>query len=96
MRFPFFSIIVLLISLPLLHAQIILHTETYENGNIKSISYHQKVDNVIKKTKYEEFFENGNKYIAGSFKNGKKSGVWTEWNKKGEKVSKGNYKNGKR
>ena len=96
MRFSFLPIIVLLISLSLLSAQIILHTETYENGNIKSISYHQKVGNAIKKIKHEEFFDNGNKYISGSFKNGEKSGVWIEWNEKGERVSKGNYKNGKR
>ena len=73
MRFSFLPIIVLLISLSLLSAQTILYTEIYENGNIKSISYHQNVSNTIKKIKYEEFFENGNKYISGSFKNGKKS-----------------------
>jgi len=43
MRFSFNSIVVLLISFSLLSAQTILHTEIYENGNIKSISYHQKV-----------------------------------------------------
>ena len=82
------SIFLFLISFSLLSAQIVPHTETHDNGNIKSIVYHQKVGNSIFKIKYEEFFENGNKYQSGSFKNGEKSGVWIEWNKKGDKVSK--------
>ncbi len=46
----------------LLSSQIISHTQTYENGNIKSIYYHQKIGDQIKKVKCEEFFENGHKY----------------------------------
>ena len=33
----------------LLFSQIIYHTEVYDSGNIKSIYYHQKVGNGIKK-----------------------------------------------
>ena len=75
-------------------AQLIYSVDTYDNGNIKHIFYHQKVANKIKKIKYEEFFKNGNKRLEGAFENNKKSGVWKEWNKEGVKISEGNYHNG--
>ena len=53
----------------LLFAQLIHNVETYDNGNVKHIMYHQRVGNRIIKTKYEEFYKNGNKRQAGSFKN---------------------------
>ena len=87
MRSPCHHVIAFLFIFPIiLLSQIISHTEVYDNGNIKSIFYHQKVGNEIKKIKCEEFFENGNKYRSGSFKNNRKSGVWIESNQDGKKI----------
>ena len=33
--------------------------ETYENGNIKSITYHKKTRDGIEIVKYEGYYENG-------------------------------------
>ena len=57
----------------MLFAQLIHNVETYDNGNVKHITYHQKVGNKIIKIKYEEFYKNGNKRQEGAFKNNEKS-----------------------
>ena len=56
----------LLISIGL--SQQIIHTETYEDGNIKSITYHKKSRTGIEKVKYEEYYENGQKKAVTTFK----------------------------
>ena len=35
--------------------------ETYENGNIKSITYHKKIRYRVEKVKFEKYYENGQK-----------------------------------
>ena len=80
----------------ILFSQLIHNVETYDNGNIKYITYHQRVGDKIIKVKYEEFYNNGNKRQEGAFKNNEKSGVWKEWNEKGIKISEGNYNRGLR
>jgi len=42
--------------------------ETYDNGNIKSITYHKKSRTGIEKVKYEEYYENGQKKAVTTFK----------------------------
>ena len=37
--------------------QQIIHTETYDNGNIKSIIYHKKSQTEIKIVKYEGWYD---------------------------------------
>ena len=37
----------------------IIHTEIYDNGNIKSIKYHQLINNKIVLLKIIDFYENG-------------------------------------
>jgi len=55
----------LLIVLPLFisvgFSQQIIHTETYDNGNIKSITYHKTTRTGIEKVKYVEYHESGQK-----------------------------------
>ena len=59
-------LIVLLLSFGF--SQQIIHTETYEDGNIKSITYHKKSRTGIEKVKYEEYYENGQKKAVTTFK----------------------------
>jgi len=74
----------------------IIHTETYEDGNIKSITYHKKSRTGIEKVKYEEYFENGQKYEEETYKDGKPDGLFTEWYENGQKIREVTYKNGKK
>ena len=45
--------------------------ETYENGNIKSISYHKKIRDRVEKVKFEKYYENRQKESEGTYKDGK-------------------------
>ena len=45
---------------------------------------------------YNEYFENGEKKITGTFVNNKKSGEWIEWYSNGQKKYIGNFLNGNR
>ena len=45
--------------------------ETYENGNIKSITYHKKIRYRVEKVKFEKYYENGQKAAEATFKDGK-------------------------
>ena len=44
--------------------------EKYENGNIKEISYHQKIWQKIELVKKETYHENGQIKAEGNFKDG--------------------------
>ena len=52
-------LIVLLLSFGF--SQQIIHTETYENGNIESITYYKETQNGIEKVKYKEYDKNEKK-----------------------------------
>ena len=41
------------------------------------------------------WYENGQKISEGTYKNGRKDGLWTRWYENGQKENEGNYKNGK-
>ena len=69
--------------------------ETYENGNIKSITYHKKSRTGIEKIKYEEYYENGEKE-EGTYKDGKLDGLSTWWYENGIKLGEVHYKNGEK
>ena len=77
-------------------------TETYKNGNIKSITYHKKTRDGIQKVKEEGYHVKGYKNFEGTYKGvdyrgrPKKDGLWTEWWSKGQKSSEETYKDGKR
>ena len=88
----------LLIVLPLFisvgYSQKFVHTETFENGNIKSITSHKETRNRIEKVKYEEYYKNGQKKEEGTYKDGKEDGLTTEWDVNGKKVVEGTFKDG--
>ena len=70
--------------------------ETYDNGNIKSITYHKKTRVGIEKVKYEGYYKNGQKRFERTYKDGEKDGLYTEWYENGQKESEETYKNGER
>ena len=59
--------------------------ETYDNGNIKSITSHKETRNRIEKVKYVEYYENGQKELVETYKDGKEDGKWTFWYENGKK-----------
>ena len=75
--------------------QLIPFVETYDNGNIESITYHKKSRTGIEKVKYEKYYENGQKLREETYKDGIKDGKWTYWYENGQKESEVTYKNGK-
>ena len=70
--------------------------ETYDNGNIKSITYHKKTRNGIEKVKEERYHEYGQKEREGTYKYGKKNGLWTYWDENGKKLEEGTFEDGKK
>ena len=65
--------------------------ETYENGNVKSITYHKKTRDGIQKVKREGYFEKGQKVHEITYKDGKENGLWTQWYDNGQKWFEGYY-----
>ena len=70
--------------------------ETYDNGNIKSITYHKKTRNGIEKIKYEEYYYNGQKDKEETYKNGELNGLRTGWYENGQKKWEETYKEGEK
>jgi antitoxin component YwqK of YwqJK toxin-antitoxin module len=56
----------------------------------------KRKDQEMKKTIKTEYFDNGQKREEGSYKNGKKDGLWNTWRKNGQRKVDVNYKDGKR
>ena len=74
------NFLILLLFLSVGFSQEIIHTETYENGNIKSITYYNKTRNGIEKVKYEQYYKNRQKMEEVTFKDDKQVGKWTFYN----------------
>ena len=70
--------------------------EKYENGNIKAISYHQKIWQKIDLVKKETYYENGQIEEEGNYKDGQMDGKWTEYFIDGQIFIEANYKDGKK
>ena len=87
-------LIILLLSLSVGFSQQIIHTETYENGNIKSITYHKKSRTGIERVKYEGYYEHGQKKTEGTWKDGERDGLQTRWHDNGKKDYETTYKDG--
>ena len=83
-------IIISLLILSVGLSQQIITTQSYKNGNVKSITYHKKTRDGIQKVKEEGYHEKGQKEFEGSYKDGKKEGLWTYWNENGQKKEEGN------
>ena len=89
-------ILITLLLFSQIEGQQIIHTETWESGRIKSLSYHKMVDRgngieLIKKVLYSN--RNGRKYGEENYKDGKKK-LYTEWYENGQKKFEENYKDG--
>ena len=69
-------------------------TETYDNGNIKSITSHKETRNRIEKVKYVEYYQNGQKSGEITFKDGRRYGLVTNWYENGQKKEEETYKDG--
>ena len=68
--------------------------EKYENGNIKAISYHQKIWQKIGLVKKETYHENGQKKENINYKDCEIEGRWTTYYENGQKRVEKNYKDG--
>jgi antitoxin component YwqK of YwqJK toxin-antitoxin module len=77
-----------------LYSQRLIHTEVYQNGNIKNISYHKKTNNKIVKVKYEEYYENGTIYTQRSHDKGIEDEQVIFWYENGQRKEELYYKQG--
>ena len=68
--------------------------QKYENGNIRAISYHQKIWQKIELVKTETYYENGQIQEEGNYKDGKEDGKYTWYYENGQIMEEGNYKDG--
>lgn len=75
-------------------SQRLTHTEVFNNGNIKNITTYKKKKNRVTKVKYEEYFENGQKYSQSLFDSDEVNGLMTFWYQNGQKKEEATYKNG--
>ena len=94
-RFLHNYLIVLFISLGFSQQIIPQITETYDNVNVKNITYHKKSRTGIEKVKYEKYYKYGQKESEETYKNGKLDGLWTEWHANGQKRWERTYKDDK-
>ena len=65
--------------------------EKYENGNIKAISYHQKIWQKIELVKKETYYHNGQIESKESYKDGIEDGEWVYYLSNGFIFNKINY-----
>ena len=70
--------------------------ETYNNGNISSISYHKDTEDGLELIKHEVFHFTGGKSMTGTFKNGLREGIWTFYYENGIKRLEGTYRSGQK
>ena len=54
-------------------------TDKYASGAPKKIEYYRTAGDKKELVKETRFFENGEKYMEGEFRNGLKNGLWTAW-----------------
>ena len=78
-------LIVLFISLGFSQQIIPQITETYDNGNVKNITYHEKSRTGIEKVKYEKYYKYGQKSSEETYKDWKPDGLFTVWYENGQK-----------
>ena len=68
--------------------------ETYDNGMVKEIKYHKKTRDGIELVKGETYYSSGQKESEGTYKDGEKDGLWTDWDENGQKRAEDTYKDG--
>lgn len=67
--------------------------ESYPEGTPKVVRYYnnESMEVLLKETQY---YDDGSKYIEGTFKNGERNGTWQAWYRDGKLWSQGEYKDG--
>ena len=70
-------------------------TETYNDGSIKSITYHKKIGNGLSKVKEEGYYKGGLQIYEYNYYDGVKDGLQTEWFNNGQKKYEGTYEDGR-
>ncbi len=63
-------------------------------GNRQCHQAKQKDGKYLNHGKYVEWYKNGSIAIEGEFKDGKKDGVWVQYNEKGQKILEKKFRNG--
>ena len=71
-----------------------LAEDFYDNGLPKSISTYKVSKDKIELVKKVRWHENGQKFEEGTYKDGKKDGLWTDWYENEQKEEEGTYKDG--
>lgn len=68
--------------------------EKYADGSPKIVRFYKEIDNT--KTLFKEclYYPNHNKYMEGTYKEGKRDGKWKSWYDNGNLWSEGHFKNG--
>ena len=93
-----YLVFILVVLFSQIRGEVIIHTETYDRGNIKLISYHKEVvkKGVLRiiKVKDIEYYINGIKKFEYNYKNGTLDGLTTEWFENGQKSFEGTLKDG--
>lgn len=68
---------------------------SFDNGQPKIVTIYEKMNGEEQKKKQLEYYQSGQKKMEGSFKNGKRYGLWISYYKNGRVWSKLHYKDGK-
>ena len=68
--------------------------ERYDDGKLKVVEYYKKVGDNQEFVRIREYYENGQIYYEGNYKDGKQDGKWTVYYKNGQIRSESNYKEG--
>jgi antitoxin component YwqK of YwqJK toxin-antitoxin module len=69
-------------------------SEQYDNGNVKTERYYMESPSGKQLVKEIQYYQNGQKRIEGSIKDGNRNGKWTFWFEHGPIWSEGFYSNG--
>jgi antitoxin component YwqK of YwqJK toxin-antitoxin module len=68
--------------------------ESYPDGSAKVVRFYKEDGRNKTLTKECLYYPNHQKYMEGSYKDGKREGKWISWNQNGNIWSEGTFKNG--
>ena len=93
MKNPIRWLIPVLFILSCSHESYQVTEESYEDGTQKLVRYYEDETKAVLE-KETQYYEDGSKYIEGSYKNGERHGTWNAWYRDGKLWSTGEYKDG--
>ena len=67
----------------------------FNDDGSKSFETYKESKGKLELVKKVSWYSNGNKESEGTFKDGKKDGLWNEWHENGQKKGRGTFKDGK-